>query len=122
MVQAQAQRGMVESLPAYSRPAHGHGRRRPHTAQGHYQRTRAPGAEHVIPLTVSDSTQANARSWAELKFQSSAKSRSHTPLFHPGDEIVGFLELDLLKEKSIGGININVRIGFHPSVLSSFDL
>jgi len=44
-----------------------------------------------------------------LRIQSSAKSRHHTPSYRPGDEIVGFLELDLPREKSITGIQVALR-------------
>jgi hypothetical protein len=99
-----------EPLPTYSRPStrQGQGRRRPQTAHGHSHRSRAPCAEHVIPLTVTDPSLAPSRSWALLRIQSSAKSRHHTPSYRPGDEVVGFLELELPREKSITGIHVTV--------------
>jgi hypothetical protein len=98
---AQSQRDAFEPLPTYSYP---HRRRRLSTAN-RSNHSRTPRAEHVIPLTTND---ASHRSWAQMKIQSSAKSASHIPSFRPGDEIVGFVELDLPREKSITSITITV--------------
>lgn len=120
---ANSQSGAFEPLPSYSRPAtrdgH-HGRRRPQTSHGTH-RSRPACAEHVIPITSTDPTQVHARSWALLRLQSSAKSKSHTPSYRPGDEVVGFVELDLPREKSITNITINVRRLSLPSSLTFTD-
>jgi hypothetical protein len=85
-------------------------RRRPQTVLSGYQRSMAPNVEHMIPLAATDPTEKNARSWAQLWIHSFAPSEGQTPLFHPGDEVTGFVELDLQKQKCIGEIRISVRI------------
>jgi len=104
----------LEPLPTYSRPSRvipstreGRGRRRPQNAHNS-QRPRSRRVDHVVPMTITDPTQSRSSSWALLKFKSSAKSKNNIPCFHPGDEVVGSVELDLPREKSISSVTIAV--------------
>ena len=46
--------------------------------------------------------------WAKLRLESWTVSVSKQPLYHPGDEIRGFLDLNLIREKTFKSIIVQV--------------
>jgi hypothetical protein len=110
-------RRTLEPLPVYTnlstplndRTGFRHGR--PQTIRvSHSRRSIAPYVEHIIPLRDTYPAKRKERSWARLRIHSFAPLEGETPLFHPGDEVAGCVELNLKKEKCIGGIQISVSL------------
>jgi len=91
-----------EALPAFpDPPSYTRGNQ---TARRRRQIRHSPRSEHAF--TFRDTRE---HAWAILRVQSSATSSTHQPVYRPGDEICGFVDLDLTKEKSIQAINASVR-------------